>query len=63
MGGYLNKTKPYLKDITVKPLTNTHPKYWTPPNNGQKLEDSTKLVQMHYKKAFKWRTEIADTSH
>ena len=53
MGGYLNKTKPYLKDITVKPLTNTHPKYWTPPNNGQKLEDSIKLVQMHYKKAFK----------
>ena len=30
----------------VKPLIRGHPKQWTPPNNGKKLEDRTKLAQI-----------------
>ena len=28
----------------MKPLLSGHPEYWTPPNNGQKLEDQKKLA-------------------
>ena len=43
--------KNILYDVnTVKPLISGQREEWTPPFNGQKLGDRSKLVQVPYKK-------------